>query len=379
MSAFAAAERGPGFSAASSTARSCTVTWSVVPTKAVEAAEFNAVAADTPDDAWAVGGPGFVNHNRVAAHALTSHWDGSRWRRVPNPLTAAALEGVAAIARNDAWTVGEQEPQGRPVGLYGDGAVAAHWDGSRWRRVTLPGLGRLSGVAATSTRDVWAVGVGSRGSGIAVRWDGKRWHVSLRLRQTELRDVVALSPDDVWVAGDRRLASPQTFIEAHWDGRRWRTYSQLPPRDGKDGLDEDPRLVAIAAVATDDVWAAGDAGQAGGPAWPDTVLFHWDGKRWQKALTPQFMWVNDLATRAPGDLWLATITGNGDAFGVPTLERRLGTRWSRPGSWASSQEVAALTSDQAQGLWAVGDVGSAFNGLGFPQRERPLIAHGRCS
>ena len=62
------------------------------------------------------------------------------------------LSGVAAVSARNAWAVGESA---------GGKALILHWNGTRWRQVPLPSLTRyssLSGVAATSARNAWAVG-----------------------------------------------------------------------------------------------------------------------------------------------------------------------------------------------------------------------------
>jgi hypothetical protein len=353
----------------------CAVSWSVVPSVGVENARLDAVAADAPDDAWAAGGPSnFTGSGQRMA--LIEHWDGRRWRITPGQPFAAVLEGVAATARNDAWVVGERtDPSGR-LAEHGLGAVAEHWDGTRWRHVLLPRLQRLSAVAATSATNAWAVGADTRGAAVALHWNGLRWRTQLRLPNAELRDVAALSTTDVWAVGGRPAPSDARFLELHWNGKRWSTYSQPSPSGGHDS---DPRLIGVAAAARNDVWVAGDAGNSGGPAWPDTAVFHWNGRNWRKALTPQLLWVEDLAARTADDLWVAALRGNGDAYGGGLLERRIRTRWQRS-PLDGGEEIDALTTDQTQGLWAVGFIGSHFTGsTGFPSQTRPIIKRARCS
>jgi hypothetical protein len=220
--------------------------------------------------------------------------------------------------------------------------------------------------------------VDTSGAAVVLHWDGSGWQTRLRLPDAELLDVAALSPSDVWAVGDEGQSPPQSrFLEVHWDGRRWSSYSQPSPNGGY-GADPGPELVGLAAPAANDVWAAGDAENSGGPAWPDTVLFHWTGTSWRKALTPPLVWVSAVAARAPSELWIAGVTGNGDAYGRPKLERRIGINW-QPTWLDRGQQIEGLAADQAQGLWAVGFVGSWFNGLGFPTQTLPLIKRARCS
>ncbi len=76
---------------------------------------FNAVAATSTSDAWAVG---FQNDNNLNdSRTLTQHWNGTTWTTVvsPNPGSTSActnfntgnvLTAVATVSTNDVWAVG---------------------------------------------------------------------------------------------------------------------------------------------------------------------------------------------------------------------------------------------------------------------------------
>ena len=114
--------------------------------------EFEAVAAVSSHDVWAVG----VN----AGEPLAEHWDGRAWTVVPTPApgpqgsgAGAELYGVAAVSDRDAWAVGGTT----------DGATwIIHWDGTAWTRVPSPNPAgnnaQLNGVATASAASAWAVG-----------------------------------------------------------------------------------------------------------------------------------------------------------------------------------------------------------------------------
>jgi hypothetical protein len=352
----------------------CAAVWKVVPSPLVSGGELRAIAADAPDDAWAVGGPSLFEDGPRPT-ALIEHWDGTRWVVVSSPAVAGVLESVAIAAPDDVWAVGELGASGRGK-FRGEGgrgqALAERWNGAKWIRTRFPGLRRLSAAAATSARDVWMAGAETAGAAVILHWDGERW-TRTRRPDAELLGLVALSPTDVWAVGD---ASGSRFLEMHWDGRHWSSYSQPPPNGGY-GPDESPEITSVDASGSRDVWAAGDAGNSGEPAWPDTVLFHWDGTRWRKAVAPRNEWIYALALRAPGDLWMAGGSGSGDAYSPPLLERRVGPKW-QPTTPAG--QIDGLSTDQTDGLWAVGFVGSRFDSnLQFPHHTRPLIARARCS
>jgi hypothetical protein len=49
-----------------------------------------------------------------------------------------------------------------------------HWNGTAWKHVPSP-PGDLSGVAATSAQNAWAVGIGESGQAVILRWNGQLW------------------------------------------------------------------------------------------------------------------------------------------------------------------------------------------------------------
>src|SRR5438093_9952474 len=120
---------------------------------------LTAVAFASRCNGWAVG----VYADGNADQTLVEQWNGNRWRRVAsrNPGGLAhddELLGVAVTSSRDAWAVGD----------YSNGAaqqtLIQHWNGNRWKRVASRNPGGserdnvLSGVAATSASDAWAVG-----------------------------------------------------------------------------------------------------------------------------------------------------------------------------------------------------------------------------
>jgi hypothetical protein len=76
---------------------------------------------------------------------MIEHWDGTSWSVVPSPNPdtrgTSLLSGVAAVSVKDIYAVGEAA----------DGAVLEHWNGQKWSLVTHPsGVGGLDGVTALS-------------------------------------------------------------------------------------------------------------------------------------------------------------------------------------------------------------------------------------
>jgi hypothetical protein len=136
-------------------------------------------------DTWAVGSFAVLSGTNVQGRTLAMHFDGTAWRIVPtrDATTPNVLNGVTAVAANDVWAVGntfKTDGTGFP-----DRPLIEHWNGTAWSIVASPAVpveDTLSGVAARSANDVWAVGNSvDRTSTIplartlALHWDGVTW------------------------------------------------------------------------------------------------------------------------------------------------------------------------------------------------------------
>lgn len=130
-------------------------TWQFVPGPAISGSVLNAVSALGPSNVWAVGAGG--------GGTLVTHWNGKTWTTVPspNPNVLNTLRGVAAIANNDIWAVGDAI-KSTTDGVSASRTLVEHWNGSSWSIVGSPNVGAgsnvLTGVAARSASEIWAVG-----------------------------------------------------------------------------------------------------------------------------------------------------------------------------------------------------------------------------
>ena len=147
--------------ARSGSGRTCGAAWTVAPQPAISGSGgLEDVAASSSTDAWAVGHRfDSVDH---AGHVLIEHHDGTMWTISPSTdgpaAVQSALSGVAARTASDAWAVGSFTRANNLVRT-----LIEHWDGTAWTRVKSPNAGQpaggdLSGVAALAADDVWAVG-----------------------------------------------------------------------------------------------------------------------------------------------------------------------------------------------------------------------------
>lgn len=96
----------------------------------------------------------------------------------------------------------------------------------------------------------------------------------------ELVAISALATDDVWAVGIRFVTqqtndAPTQALFEHWDGRQW---TIVPTADDKDGA----RLTAIAMDSSNDGWAVGKYPDWAQPS-KGPLVEHWDGTRWSVA------------------------------------------------------------------------------------------------
>lgn len=94
---------------------------------------------------------------------------------------------------------------------------------------------------------------------------------------TWLNAVGAISPIDAWAVGGRSGQSNRT-LAVHWNGVLWSVVPTPDPGSAQE-------LTAVAARASDDVWAVGYQELHGDPDQP--LIEHWNGRLWSVTPSPQ--------------------------------------------------------------------------------------------
>jgi hypothetical protein len=268
-------------------------TWTVAPSPSPgEGLNFlTSVSGISPTDIWAVGTDSSADGKMEKS--LILHYDGKSWTQVPSPSPATfnELTGVRAISANDAWA----------VGTVTDGTsfktLTLHWDGTSWTQVASPSPGGqfntfLTGVAATSGHDVWAVGdyISSQDPSVTtlsliLHWDGTSWKqvdspspgpVGL----TQLTSVAATSPTDAWAVGFFPDGTSDRNLILHWDGTIWTQVASPNPL-------LDNQLDGVAATSAGSAVAVGTGQAAARGAVTQAVTLRWDGTAWAPAPTLQ--------------------------------------------------------------------------------------------
>lgn len=257
------------------------------------------------------------------------------WNEVVTPVHSSYdnYAGVAAISSRDIWAVGNG------IGRNGSRFVTltGHWDGTSWTRVSSPTLehgSELSAVAAVASDDVWAVGryFHPVGRAIQVRsltehWDGRSWTVVASPSPGEvftyLFGVYAVASDDVWAVGFRDDGFVHHTLTLHWNGAAWKVVPSVDP---------DPEgnfLNAVSGTGADDVWAVGEHGQDP----HHTLTEHWDGTRWSVVPAPdggtKDNWLLGVAASSRSLAWAVGYVGpEGQSAQSPLVERWDGSTWS---------------------------------------------------
>jgi hypothetical protein len=267
------------------------------------------VSAIASNDVWAVGGYQDKHGQGVRPqHTLVEHWDGTRWRIVASPNLKGsdnALFGLAAISTDDIWAVGTAVYQSGP-----SQALIEHWDGASWSIVPAPDPGTytnvLASIAAVTPTDIWAVGTIADGrlgltKTLAEHWDGSTWSVVPTPNIGSLGDffggVAAVSSRNVWAVGGFAYKAPDGSeltgtMSDRWNGTKWNVIVTPDPPGG------DNQLHGVTALARDEVWAVGTS--IGGP-----VILRWNGHGWVVIDAPgaHARWLWGVAALGPHDLW----------------------------------------------------------------------------
>jgi hypothetical protein len=242
--------------------------------------ELSGVAVLSPCNAWAVG----AYSNGAAGQTLIVHWNGAAWKQVasPSPATGSFLTGVAAISATNIWAVGHYFTGGRPPHT-----LIVHWNGAVWKQVASPNPSSagnfLTGVAATSARNAWAVGYYLTGFGprrpVILHWNGAAWRRVKRPKYLDaITGVAATSARNAWAVGVLNADVGSQTLILHWNGTAWRRVKSPNPNPRGDSS-----LEGVAATSTRNAWAVGSSlnGTTG-----KTLILHWNGTAWRLAASP---------------------------------------------------------------------------------------------
>src|SRR5438874_4942367 len=313
---------------------------------------LKAISVRTSNDIWAVG--------NEQEQSLALHYDGASWNVVPTPNRqyGIRLEGVDAIAANDAWAVGWSGS-----GNFDDENAALHWDGSSWSIIPTPqpgaGIDKLYAVEAVASNNVWAVGFyeddNDQYRSLILHWNGSSWAIVDHNCDTYggLTGLGFISPTDAGAVGDAEAC--------HYDGKTWTEVPSPQPRPEYNEIGYP--LEDVSGAASNDVWAVG-ARVIETPydvEW-ESIAEHWNGSSWTLTTFIPGQVMRGVEAVAANDVWAVGT----DSYG-PLIVHYDGTSWSTAPTpeWgrggelggidiARSPGVSARPGSRAGTLWAAG-------------------------
>ncbi len=264
---------------------------------------------------------GFVGGGRNA-RAVVERWDGSAWRVQATPLgqlRGTALTGVSCVSSRFCIAVGS-------LGLQN--AATLGWNGSTWRRLTVPlvkwgpTLTAVSCVAANACTAVGSYDVNKVGVAdlrpLAARWNGGRWSVAKPPPERDRFHGKAF-PNFTWLTSvscpsrTSCLATglalrtqnffPQGGFADRWNGKRWTTAVA--------GIARNSPLNGVSCLAPDDCYAAGqyDPHTVTAPSTQAPLIAHWAAGRWSREVLPS------VAT-LPNPQWFEDNLLDPNVFGI---------------------------------------------------------------
>ncbi len=348
---------GPGAGAAS--AATC-VSWTgLEPPNPGSVNHLNGVTTVSSCRALAVG----QYWNGFAYQTLIARWNGTGWTQQSSPNPAGSnddnvLSGVAATSASNAWA----------VGYYGftSHTLIEHWNGTAWTQVPSPSPGsanQLYSVAATSASNAWAVGSFYNGTGwqtLAEHWNGTTWkrisspNPAGAARDNTLFSVTAISARNAWAVGYLDNGTTWRTLIEHWNGTTWKRVPSPNP-GGSAGVNQ---LRGVAAASSGNIWAVGSGTGR-------TLTVHWNGTAWKQVPSPTPNGLGDLqsvAVTAATSAWAVGTTYNGVATQT-LIERWNGTSWKalpspNPAGSASDNQLHGVAATSATNIWTAGYAGS---------------------
>ena len=171
-----------------------------------------------------------------------------------------------------------------------------------------------------------------------------------------LTGVAAASASNAWAVGAAGSDASAKALMLHWNGKAWARVTRPKVLDGTAG-----ELSAITVVSASDAWAVGVTGTAGSGK-DHSLLLHWNGKAWSQVTSPAPVLggsLNAVTATAKNGWAVGYVNTNPDApaccAGTPLIFRLTGSKWSRVseklGNGAGLNGVAVTGAGTA---WAIG-------------------------
>lgn len=235
-----------------------------------------------------------------------------------------------------------------------------HWNGRRWgaEAAPSPGVGvAFSGITAVSASYAWAVG----GSAIE-RWNGRKWAlVRDPVEDVSLHAVWALATSDAWAVGYlASTASRAQTVILHWNGKRWARAASPDPG----GVTGTSYLYGVGGNSADSAWAVGYYSSSTATA-ADSLILHWNGRAWAHVPSPNPAGsvetpLSAVAAVSDSDAWAVGAAIVHSVTESVTLQWN-GKHWRQvvspnPGG-SRGTALSAVAAVSRSSAWAVGNYG----------------------
>jgi hypothetical protein len=323
------------------------------------------VAVLSSCNAWAVG----RYDNGTAFQTLIEHWNGSSWTQAASPNPGGPsndneLTGVAATSSTNAWAVGSSPDNGGKT-------LIEHWNGTAWQQVASPNPGSpssnyLFGVAATSSTNAWAVGSYNNLHGaqatLIEHWNGTAWRQVASPNPggviDELVGVAATSATNAWAVGHSLDGTAWRTLIEHWNGTAWR--QEASPSPGSPAHVQS--LDGVTATSARNAWAVGRYRKG---TTTKTLIEHWNGTAWRQeaSLSPSGRSsLGGVAATSSSNAWAV---GSSNGGGKTLIEHWNGRGWAQvpspnPGGVHGSF-LLGVAATSATNIWAVGSYNNGTN------------------
>jgi hypothetical protein len=180
-----------------------------------------------------------------------------------------------------------------------------------------------------------------------------------------LNAVAAISSRDAWSVGfqsDNNLNGARTLTE-HWDGQKWTVVPSPNPGSPNscNGSNTGNMLNAVAAVASNDVWAVGFKFTCTSLLTP--LILHWDGTKWSNVNSPALLTndnsaLNGIVAFSATNIYAAGYQPASNGAVSTLVEHWDGSKWSvvtTPNGNPTGSPLSAISATSPNDIWVVGD------------------------
>jgi hypothetical protein len=333
---------------------------------------LNAVSADSPTDAWAVG-----------EGSTVLHWNGTAWAKVKIPgVTGIGLSSVDALSPDNVWAVGVTPGTAFATAR----TLIVHWNGTAWTKKlgsqiynTRNVIPSLSSVSMDSATDGWAVGgvftkVSDPVQPLAWHFNGTAWRQVKVGPGINFSAVTSFSPANAVAVGRDTTGSvvgvPAAF---HWNGSTWALATDLPVPPGATAA-QTGGPSSMSADSPTDIWAPG--GRSTSTNAVDNLAWHWDGTSWSVMdtglVTPDCSGTFGTAAISPSNVWVVGFSDSNCNNQATWAAHWTGTGWAQvPTPNPNVEDVLqGVGADGPSDVWAVGISRIRRNGV-----HHTLILH----